>query len=71
MLWESFTLHAALALDIFTPLAAGPLSIGEPARRTGCSRRGLDMLVTAACCSFRNSRRMTTARGRSIRPCPV
>lgn len=49
MFWESFTLHAALALDIFTPLAAGPLSIEELARRTGCSRRGLDMLVTALC----------------------
>ncbi|HJA79698.1 methyltransferase [uncultured Desulfovibrio sp.] len=49
MFWESFALHAALALDVFTPLAAGPLPIEELARQTGCSRRGLDMLATALC----------------------
>lgn len=49
MFWECFTLHAALELDIFSPLAGGPLSVAELAQKAGCSPRGLDMMVTALC----------------------
>ena len=49
LFWESFTLHAAMELDIFTPLADGPLPVDELARRTACSPRGLDMMITALC----------------------
>lgn len=47
--WECFTLHAALELDLFTPLAAGPLRVEDLAARASCSLRGTGMMVTALC----------------------
>ena len=45
--WSTCALHAGVKLDLFTPLAAGPLSPDELAGRTGCDLRGLDMLLNA------------------------
>lgn len=47
--WECFALHAALELDIFTPLADGPLQVEALAAKTGCHPRGIGRMVTALC----------------------
>ena len=47
--WASCTLHAAVRLDVFSPLFDGPLSVADLARVCQCDRRGLDLLVTALC----------------------
>lgn len=47
--WRSCALHAAVALDVFTPLAAGPATARELAPGLGCDARALDMLLTAMC----------------------
>lgn len=47
--WKSCALHAAVALDVFTPLAAGPATARELAPGLGCDARALDMLLTAMC----------------------
>ena len=47
--WKSCALHAAVALDVFTPLAAGPATARELAPGLGCEARALDMLLTAMC----------------------
>lgn len=47
--WKSCALHAAVALDVFSPLAAGPATARELASGLGCDARALDMLLTAMC----------------------
>ncbi len=47
--WGSCALHAAVALDVFSPLAAGPASAEKLAPALGCDARALDMLLTAMC----------------------
>jgi hypothetical protein len=47
--WKSCALHAAVTLDLFTPLAAGPATARELARQLDCHARALDMLLTAMC----------------------
>lgn len=47
--WKSCALHAAVKLDVFTPLAAGPASAAKLAPGLGCDARALDMLLTAMC----------------------
>ncbi|MHC1753382.1 methyltransferase family protein [Humidesulfovibrio sp.] len=47
--WKSCALHAAVALDVFTPLAAGPATARQLAPGLGCEARALDMLLTAMC----------------------
>lgn len=45
--WTSLMLQAAVALDVFSPLAGGAKSTPELAKELGYSERGLDMLLTA------------------------
>lgn len=45
--WPQRALVAAIRLDVFAPLAAGPLSLGELATRLGCDVRGLSVLADA------------------------
>jgi len=45
--WKSCTLHAAVALDVFTPLAAAPATAAELAKRMGVDERALCMLLGA------------------------
>ncbi|MBF0514342.1 MAG: SAM-dependent methyltransferase [Desulfovibrionaceae bacterium] len=45
--WESHALHAGVVLDVFGPLAAGPLDACALAEKTGCDVRALDMLLVA------------------------
>ena len=40
-------LRAAIELDVFTTVAAGSTTVGELARATGCSQRGMTVLVRA------------------------
>jgi hypothetical protein len=47
--WKSCAVHAAVALDVFTPLAAGPLTAGALAAMLGCDARALGMLLGALC----------------------
>lgn len=47
--WECCAIHAAVALDIFSPLAGGPLTVAELARRIGGDPRATGMLATALC----------------------
>jgi SAM-dependent methyltransferase len=47
--WRSCALHAAVKLDVFTPLAAGPASAARLAPGLGCDARALDMLLAAMC----------------------
>jgi SAM-dependent methyltransferase len=47
--WKSCALHAAVALDVFTPLDTGPASAQDLAPGLGCEPRALDMLLTAMC----------------------
>lgn len=47
--WKSCALHAAVALDVFTPLDKGPATARELAPGLGCDARALDMLLTAMC----------------------
>lgn len=45
--WVSATLHAGVKHDVFTPLAEESLTTTQLAERTGCSARGLGMLLDA------------------------
>jgi len=45
--WKTCTLHAAVQLDLFTPLAAGPMTTAELAQRLPADPRGLAMLLNA------------------------
>ena len=45
--WDSCTLHAAVKLDLFTPLADRPLTATELAEQRGLSARGVAMLLDA------------------------
>lgn len=47
--WKSCALHAAVALDVFTPLDKGPATAQALAPGLGCDARALDMLLTAMC----------------------
>lgn len=47
--WKSCALHAAVGLDLFTPLAAGPATARELAKPLDCDARALDMLLAAMC----------------------
>jgi len=47
--WRSCALHAGVALDVFTPLAAGPAAAPDLAERLGCDQRALTMLLHALC----------------------
>ena len=49
MYWESCAIHAAVHLDVFTPLSDGPMTVTELADRTGCVPQSLDRLLTALC----------------------
>ncbi|MDH5729557.1 MAG: acetylserotonin O-methyltransferase [Gammaproteobacteria bacterium] len=45
--WNSNVLHVAAALDIFSHLGDGPLSIAEIANKTSADSRGLEMILIA------------------------
>ena len=45
--WSTCTLHAGVKLDVFTPLAEGPLAPGELGAKINCDSRGLAMLLNA------------------------
>lgn len=45
--WGACALHAGVKLDVFTPLAEGPLSASELADLLRSDRRGLNMLLNA------------------------
>jgi SAM-dependent methyltransferase len=45
--WESHALHAGVLLDVFSPLAAGPLGASDLAGKIGCDARALEMLLVA------------------------
>ena len=45
--WQTATLHAAVKLDVFTPLAASSRSAAELAKALGADQRGLEMLLHA------------------------
>jgi hypothetical protein len=45
--WKICALHAGVVLDVFTPLADGPLTAAELAPRLGCDARALGMLLRA------------------------
>ncbi len=47
--WGICALHAAVELDIFTPLADRSMTTEELAEKLGCSHRGIEALVTAMC----------------------
>lgn len=47
--WECCAIHAAVALDIFSSLAEGPLTVAELAGRIGGDPRATGMLATALC----------------------
>lgn len=47
--WKSCALHAAVKLDVFTPLEAGPATAAQLAPGLGCEARALGMLLTAMC----------------------
>lgn len=45
--WQTCTLHAGVALDVFTPLADGPMTAEALAGALGCDARALAMLLNA------------------------
>jgi hypothetical protein len=45
--WESFALHAGIALDIFTLLEEAPGEVAALARKAGADERGLEALLHA------------------------
>jgi len=45
--WSACTLHAGVKLDLFTHLAAAPLSAAQLARVINCDERGVTMLLNA------------------------
>ena len=45
--WQCFALHAAVKLDIFTPIGDGERDIDELARELGCDARALGTLLNA------------------------
>lgn len=45
--WSTCALHAAVKLDVFTPLASAPASAAALAADRGCDARGLAMLLDA------------------------
>ena len=47
--WGSCALHAAVKLDVFTPLAESPLLPSELANLLQCDKRGMELLLTALC----------------------
>lgn len=47
--WATCALHAAVKLDLFTPLAVGSQSAGALAQTNELSERGLTMLLDALC----------------------
>ncbi|MFP5239692.1 MAG: methyltransferase dimerization domain-containing protein [Acidobacteriota bacterium] len=47
--WQTCALHTGAMLDVFSPLAQGPLEAGPLAGRLGCDARALGMLLDALC----------------------
>ncbi len=47
--WESCALQAAVRLDVFSPLAEGPLEVEKLAARVGCAPEPAARLITALC----------------------
>jgi len=47
--WKSCALHAAVVLDVFSPLAEGPATARDLAARLSCDARALGMLLGALC----------------------
>ncbi|WP_243368506.1 acetylserotonin O-methyltransferase [Fundidesulfovibrio soli] len=47
--WQTCALHAGAMLDVFSPLAEGPLAAAPLAARLGCDARALGMLLDALC----------------------
>jgi len=45
--WSTCTIHAAVKLNVFTPLSIGPLAAGELADLVNCDGRGVTMLLNA------------------------
>jgi len=45
--WSACVLHAAVKLDLFTPLSACPFTVTDLAVLVGCDERGLAMLLNA------------------------
>lgn len=45
--WSACVLHAAVKLDLFTPLSACPFTVPDLASLVGCDERGLAMLLNA------------------------
>ncbi len=45
--WSACALHAAIKLDIFTPLSEGPVTAKQLAKQVDCDNRGLAMLLNA------------------------
>lgn len=45
--WAACAIHAAVKLDVFTPLSACPHSVADLAGLCGCDRRGLAVLLKA------------------------
>ena len=50
--WSACTLHAAVKLDLFTPLSMSPLVAGQLADRCQLDERGLTMLLDALTAMF-------------------
>ena len=57
--WSTCTLHAAVKLDVFTPLAAETLTAEELATRAGCSARGTAKRATSSTPAWRYERPTT------------
>ncbi|HIU18326.1 MAG TPA: methyltransferase [Candidatus Avidesulfovibrio excrementigallinarum] len=47
--WGICALHAAVELDVFTPLRDGPMTIADLGVRLNCSPRGIKALIPALC----------------------
>ena len=47
--WGVCALHAAVELDVFSPLCDGPMTVEELSARLNCSLRGLKALIPALC----------------------
>ena len=47
--WNVCALHAAVELDVFSPLSDGPMTIADLGARLNCSLRGIKALIPALC----------------------
>ena len=47
--WGVCALHAAVELDVFSPLCDGPMTVTELGARLNCSSRGIKALIPALC----------------------